>query len=37
MVAIQNPPGHMPVFPALGDPELAGELDFMVSRGPFQP
>lgn len=32
METIQNPPGPIPVSPALGDPELAGELDFIFSR-----
>ncbi|GAB0180435.1 mitochondrial enolase superfamily member 1 [Grus japonensis] len=34
---IQTPPGHDPVQPALGDPALAGGLDWMISRGAFQP
>jgi len=33
----QNPPGRGPVQLALGDPALAGRLDEMVPRGPFQP
>ena len=34
---IQNPPGRGPVQPAVGEPALAGGLDEIVSRGPFQP
>ena len=34
---IQNTPGCNPVQPALRDPALAGGLDEMLSRGPFQP
>ena len=34
---IQNPPGCVPVPPALGVPAEAGGLDEIVSRGPFQP
>ena len=34
---IQNLPGQGPVEPALGDPALAGELDQMTHRGPFEP
>jgi len=34
---IQNLPGQGPVQPALGDPALAGELGWMIHRGPFQP
>jgi len=34
---IQDPPGHGPVQPALGDHALAGVLDQMTHRGPFQP
>jgi len=34
---IQNPPGQGPVQPAVGDPALAGRLDYMIPRGPFQP
>ena len=34
---IQNPPGRVPVPPALGVPAQAGGLDRMISRGPFQP
>lgn len=37
METIQNPPRHKPVLRALGDPDLAGELGFMVSRGASQP
>ena len=33
---IQNPPGHGPMQPAVGDPALAGGLDWMIPRGPFQ-
>ena len=33
---IQNPPGRVPVPPALGVPAQAGGLDKMISRGPFQ-
>jgi len=33
---IQNPPGGGPVQPAVGDPALAGDLDHMIPRGPFQ-
>jgi len=33
---IQNPPGGGPVLPVLGEPVLAGGLDW-ISRGPFQP
>jgi len=35
--SIQTLPGHRPVQPALGDPALAGGLDYMISRCPFQP
>ncbi|TRZ23741.1 hypothetical protein HGM15179_003361 [Zosterops borbonicus] len=31
-----NPPGHIPVQPAPGDPTLAGGLDEMIFRNPFQ-
>ncbi|KAJ7415041.1 hypothetical protein WISP_80048 [Willisornis vidua] len=31
---IPNPPGFILVSPALGDPALAGEFDYMISRGP---
>ena len=34
---IQNLPGGGPVQPALGDPALAGALDQMIPRVPFQP
>ena len=34
---IQDLPGQGPVQPALGDSALAGELDQMIPRGPFQP
>jgi len=34
---VQNLPGHGPVQPAVGDPALAGGLDQMIHRGPFQP
>ena len=34
---IQDPPGRGSVQPALGDPALAGGLDQMIPRGPFQP
>ena len=34
---IQGPPGQVPVLPAVGDPALAGGLDWMTHRGPFQP
>jgi len=33
----QNVPGQGPVQLALGDPALAGGLDEMNPRGPFQP
>lgn len=33
---IPNPPGYVPVSPALGDPAWAGELHWVISRGPFQ-
>ena len=33
----QNSPGCGPVQPALGDPALAGGLDWVIPRGPFQP
>ena len=33
----QNPPGRGLVQPALGDLALAGGLDQMIPRGPFQP
>lgn len=31
------PPGYVPVEPTLDGPALAEWLDYMVSRGPFQP
>ena len=34
---IHNPPGCVPVRPALGVPAQSGGLDKMLSRGPFQP
>ena len=34
---IQGPPGQVPVLPAVGDPALAGGLDSMIPRRPFQP
>jgi len=34
---IQDPPGHSPVQPGLGDPALEGGLDQLIPRGPFQP
>ena len=34
---IPDPAGQGPVQPALGDPALAGELDWMTHRGPCQP
>ena len=34
---IQDPPGQVPVQPAVGDPASAGGLDWMTHRGPFQP
>jgi len=34
---IEDPPGQGPMQPALGDPALAGELDWVTHRGPFQP
>ena len=34
---IQDPPGHGPVQPAVGDPALAGGLDWVIHRGPFRP
>ena len=33
----QNPPGHSPVQPAQSEPVLAGRLDSLIHRGPFQP
>ncbi|KAJ7407308.1 hypothetical protein BTVI_63555 [Pitangus sulphuratus] len=32
---IKNPPGYIPVSPALGDPALAGGLDNLISRSLF--
>jgi len=34
---IQDPPGQGPVQPAVGDPALAGGLDWVTHRGPFRP
>jgi len=34
---IQNLPEQGPVQPAVGDPALAGGLDWVTHRGPFQP
>jgi len=34
---IPDPPGRGAVQPAVGDPALAGGLDQMIHRGPFQP
>jgi len=34
---IQDPPGQGPVQLAVGDPALAGGLDWVTHRGPFQP
>lgn len=34
---IANPPGHLPVWPYLGKPVLAGRLGSMVSIYLFQP
>jgi len=34
---IQNPRGRGPVQPALREPALAGGLDWVIPRGPFQP
>ena len=34
---VQDPPGQGPVQPAVGDPALAGGLDWVTHRGPFQP
>ena len=34
---IQDPPGHGPVQPTVGDPAWTGGLDKMTHRGPFQP
>jgi len=34
---IQNPPGCSPVQSALGDPALAGGVDWMIPRVLFQP
>ena len=36
-VDIQAPPRCGPVQPAVGDPAWAGDLDWMLPRGPFQP
>ena len=33
---IQDPPGQGPAQPAVGDPALAGGLDWVTHRGPFQ-
>jgi len=33
---IQDPPGQGAVQPALGDPVLAGGVDWVTHRGPFQ-
>jgi len=32
----KTPPGQGPVQPAVGDPALAGRLDQIIPRGPFQ-
>jgi len=34
---IQDLPGQGPLQPAVGDPALAGGLDKVTHRGPFQP
>ena len=34
---IQDPPRRVLVQPAVGDPALAGGVDWMTHRGPFQP
>ena len=34
---IQDPPGQGPLQPTVGDPALAGGLDWVIHRGPFQP
>jgi len=34
---IQDPPGQVPLRPAVGDPASAGGLDWVTHRGPFRP
>ena len=34
---IPDPPGQGPLQPTVGDPALAGGLDWVTHRGPFQP